>query len=170
MALHVQSPPMEFLVEFVNTWAEAVHHDPAPTQGRTYPSLAAFLDRHGTPSVPAVSNADLVSAADEAYLIFAAPPEHRLAAANRVLRMAKLEPILSEEAGSWWIADEDLAISALVGSSLLRYAQVDQTLSRLGTCTATGCRDAYIDASQARTRRFCGERCQTRAKAQRRRS
>ena len=36
-------------------------------------------------------------------------------------------------------------------------------LDRLGICAAAGCRNAFVDTSTNRSRRYCSDRCATRA-------
>lgn len=170
MPVVVHSPPIEFLSEFVNTWAESVHHDPAPPAGRTYVAWRTFSERFGLPLASPAADPALAAIADQAYLVFAAPMEERLELANEYIAAANLRPVLRSTPGLWWMADEASTIEALAAAALLRHARSDLTLARLGVCTAHRCRDAYIDLSQGATRRFCSERCQTRAKARRRRS
>ncbi|MGD9693981.1 MAG: CGNR zinc finger domain-containing protein [Acidimicrobiia bacterium] len=169
MPMVVQSPPIEFLSEFVNTWAESVYHDPAPAAGRSFPAWPTFSERFGIPCAASASDPALARIAGQAYLVFAAPIEERLHRANECVTAAHLRPVLRSAPGLWWVADEALRIEALAAAALLQHARSDPTLARLGVCTAHRCRDAYIDLSQGATRRFCSERCQTRAKARRRR-
>ncbi|MGH1488842.1 MAG: CGNR zinc finger domain-containing protein [Acidimicrobiales bacterium] len=164
----VQSPPIEFLVDLVNHWAEAVHHKPAPVEGRDYPPPKVFAERYGIRLDEPIPNVDLVSVADDYYSVFTAAPPDRLVCANDLLPSAKLSPVL-QDVGLAWKSGQDSLARALAASSLLLYAQSDPSLARFGVCTAHRCRDAYLDGSQGRTRRFCTERCQTRAKARRRR-
>ncbi len=170
MAVLVQSPPMEFVTELVNGWAEAVHHDPAPTGGRAYPPMKRLVERYGVRFEATADHAELASIAGRAYSIFNAPTAERLVVADGFVADADLRPTLHDAAGLWWTVDPARLAVAHVASAFLLHARSDPLLKRLGTCTAHRCRDAYIDTSQGRTRRFCGERCQTRAKARRRRA
>ena len=163
MVVVVQSPPIEFLSEFVNSWAEAVHHDPAPEGGRLCGSGETFVERFGVRLAASVSDGALAVIADTAYLVFAAPAKDRLDLANEFIAAAKLQPVLRNDSGLWWASGRDSTIGAQAAAALLLHARSDPALGRLGVCTAHRCRDAYADSSQGATRRFCSERCQTRA-------
>lgn len=45
----------------------------------------------------------------------------------------------------------------------LAFQLTDLGVDRLGVCEATPCRNAYIDTSTNRSRRYCSDRCATRA-------
>ena len=53
----------------------------------------------------------------------------------------------------------------LVGESLLGLAKLvcDLGPRRLGVCSATRCADVFVDTSPNRSRRYCSERCSSRA-------
>ncbi len=53
----------------------------------------------------------------------------------------------------------------LVGESLLGLATLvcDLGPSRLGTCAATPCTNVYVDTSPNQSRRYCSDRCSSRA-------
>ena len=53
----------------------------------------------------------------------------------------------------------------LVGESLLGLANLvcDLGTARLGTCAAAPCTNAYVDTSPNSSRRYCSERCSSRA-------
>jgi predicted RNA-binding Zn ribbon-like protein len=53
----------------------------------------------------------------------------------------------------------------LVGESLLGLATLvcDLGPSRLGVCAAAGCRNVYVDTSPNHSRRYCSDRCSSRA-------
>lgn len=45
----------------------------------------------------------------------------------------------------------------------LAFHLTDLGVDRLGICQATPCRNAYLDTSTNRSRRYCSDRCATRA-------
>ena len=53
----------------------------------------------------------------------------------------------------------------LVGESLLGLATLvcDLGPTRLGVCSASGCRNVYVDTSPNHSRRYCSDRCSSRA-------
>lgn len=55
---------------------------------------------------------------------------------------------------------EEYAAGAVMG---LTMAFLDLGPDRFGTCSATGCRKVFLDTSRNRSRRYCSERCATRA-------
>lgn len=52
---------------------------------------------------------------------------------------------------------------AAVASMGLAVQATDLGIGRLGICQAAPCRNAYVDTSTNRSRRYCSERCATRA-------
>jgi predicted RNA-binding Zn ribbon-like protein len=57
------------------------------------------------------------------------------------------------------VADE-YAAGAVMG---LTMAFLDLGPERFGTCSADGCRSVFLDTSRNRSRRYCSDRCATRA-------
>lgn len=57
-------------------------------------------------------------------------------------------------------ATASYAATACMG---LAFQLTDLGVDRLGICQATACRNAYIDTSTNRSRRYCSDRCATRA-------
>jgi predicted RNA-binding Zn ribbon-like protein len=53
----------------------------------------------------------------------------------------------------------------LIGESLMGLAHLvcDLGPSRLGVCSAKGCTDVYVDTSPNKSRRYCSDRCSSRA-------
>lgn len=61
--------------------------------------------------------------------------------------------------------DNASAAELLVGESLLGLATLvcDLGPDRLGVCSATPCNNVFVDTSPNRSRRYCSERCSSRA-------
>jgi predicted RNA-binding Zn ribbon-like protein len=87
---------------------------------------------------------------------------------NALLTRHPVHPQISRHDGQRWhlhlteggrLSDE-YAAGAIMGlTTLVTALGVD----RLGTCQAAPCRRAYIDTSTNRSRRYCSERCASRA-------
>lgn len=96
--------------------------------------------------------------------------EHAVVALlNELLARHPVTPrIAGHEPGSWHmhVADgsssvaELLAAESLMGLSTL---VCDLGPSRLGVCDAAPCDDVYVDTSPNRSRRYCSDRCSSRA-------
>ena len=170
MAYIVESPAIGFVVDLVNGWANAVRHDVPGPDGPLFPDRSALQQRWGV-ALPPVGDNAVADWADRAYDVFAAAAEHRVTAANRLLDSLNLQPALGVDGLRWRCADRDATVGALLAAGLIRYATLgDPTLAHLGTCAGVRCRDAYVDHSQGRTRRYCSTRCQDRTKTHRRRA
>nr|WP_246377355.1 CGNR zinc finger domain-containing protein [Nocardioides ginsengisegetis] len=64
------------------------------------------------------------------------------------------------------VATESASVAELlVGESLLGLATLvcDLGPSRLGVCSATPCTNVYVDTSPNQSRRYCSDRCSSRA-------
>ncbi len=169
MARIVESPPIGFVVDLVNGWANVVRHDDPGPDGPLFPDRPALGTRWGV-DLGSVDDLAVARWADRAYDVFAAAAEHRVAVANRLLDTVDLQPVLGVDGLRWRYSHDDGAVGALLAAGLLRYATSgDPTLAQLGTCAGVRCRDAYVDHSQGRTRRYCSTRCQDRTKTYRRR-
>lgn len=168
MAQIVSGPPIGFVIDVVNGWADTVRHDPPGPHGPSYPDRAELNARWAV-QLPSGDDATIAGWADRAYAVFAAPAPDRLPLANQFLESLDLQPVLSERGLSWRLQDHDHP-GALLATGLIRYAnEVDPALTTLGTCTGLRCRDAFADHSQGHTRRYCSTRCQNRTKTYRRR-
>lgn len=166
----VQSPPIGFVVAVVNGWALTVRHDDPGPGGLVFPDRAALVQRWGA-ILPPVDDAALAAWADRVYNVFAARAHHRVAALNGLLSTLDLQPVLGGDGLRWRCPAGDALIGALLATGLLRHAiDGDTKLDDLGTCAGVRCRDAYVDHSQGRSRRYCSTRCQNRTKARRRRT
>jgi predicted RNA-binding Zn ribbon-like protein len=87
---------------------------------------------------------------------------------NALLVQHPVHPEFSRHDGQPWhlhltqgggVADRYAADSAMGLSMLLAQLGTD----RLGVCAAASCQRVFIDASTNRSRRYCGERCASRA-------
>jgi predicted RNA-binding Zn ribbon-like protein len=122
------------------------------------------------------SEADLAPLADlRAALrsVFEAAAEGRTAdmvrTLNALLERHRPGPSISGHDDSDWhlhiaptegpVADE-YAAGAVMG---LTTAFLDLGADRFGTCAADGCERVFLDTSRNRSRRYCSERCATRA-------
>jgi predicted RNA-binding Zn ribbon-like protein len=88
---------------------------------------------------------------------------------NRLLAEHRAQPSISGHDDSDWhlhVADADGAVfdefapGAVMG---LAMAFLDLGAERFGTCADTRCRGVFLDTSRNRSRRYCSDRCATRA-------
>ncbi|MEV7548074.1 CGNR zinc finger domain-containing protein [Amycolatopsis sp. NPDC089917] len=99
--------------------------------------------------------------------------EHDQAAAllNRMLTDSKARPYLHRHGEQSWhlhfhSPDADFVQRWAAGLAVSVAAALgDDTPHRVGLCAAPRCDQAYLDASQAQIKRFCGLSCQNRVKA-----
>lgn len=78
--------------------------------------------------------------------------------------------VLDDETGrpDWHMHLADQAVNAAAGYSAmacmgLAFQLTALGVDRLGVCEAAPCRNAYVDTSTNRSRRYCSDRCATRA-------
>ncbi|HEY3681619.1 MAG TPA: CGNR zinc finger domain-containing protein [Streptosporangiaceae bacterium] len=100
----------------------------------------------------------------------AADGDHRTAVErlNTLLTAYPIRPQVTGHDGHPWhlhlAADgsvtEQVGAAAAMGLATLVAAE---GLERLGRCAAAGCARVYLDTSSNRSRRYCGERCASRA-------
>lgn len=152
---------MRGLVEFVNEYADPPRAV-ADEQGMPYPKIAGIA---GMPNDLAdVPLDELVSAANEAYRVFAgAPNGHALETLNRILRSAAPSPIATEHGTRWSVRNPRHVLPGAVAICLLEWLAAHGQ-HRLGLCHAAKCTDVYADASPAGSRRFCSPTCLNRHK------
>ncbi len=104
--------------------------------------------------------------------VFAAAARHdeedAVALLNALLTRHPVHPQISRHDGQRWhlhlteggrLSDE-YAAGAIMGLTAL---VTELGVDRLGTCQAPPCRRAYLDTSSNRSRRYCSERCASRA-------
>jgi predicted RNA-binding Zn ribbon-like protein len=99
----------------------------------------------------------------------AAAPELAVGLLNELLSRHPLRPWISDhEPGRLHLHVAPTSSSVaetVVAESLLGLATVccDLGVTRLGVCQASGCTRAYLDVSPNGSRRYCSERCSSRA-------
>lgn len=87
---------------------------------------------------------------------------------NALMRAHPVHPQISGHDDSDWhlhltesgCAAEQYAAGAVTGLAVL---VTTLGVDRLGTCDGSGCRDVYVDVSRNRSRRYCSDRCASRA-------
>jgi predicted RNA-binding Zn ribbon-like protein len=88
---------------------------------------------------------------------------------NALLAESVIRPQISDHDGSGWhlhIFEEAPSVSTAYAAAAIMGISVQVTemgLDRLGLCRATGCRRAFVDTTTNRSRRYCSERCASRA-------
>lgn len=152
---------MRGLVEFVNEYADRPRAV-ADEQDMPYPEIA------GIASVPddlaAMPLRLLVTAANEAYRVFAAAPQGRaLETLNSTLRSTTPFPLATEDGVGWSVRNPRHVLLGAVAICLLDWCAAHGQ-RRLGLCHGAKCTDVYADASPAGSRRFCSPTCLNRHK------
>ena len=125
------------------------------------------------PRAAATDLVPLVALRTELRAVFDAAHEGRsadmVARLNRLLAQHRPRPSISGHDDSDWhlhVADTDgsmfdeFAPGAVMG---LAMAFLDLGPERFGTCADPRCRGVYVDTSRNRSRRYCSDRCATRA-------
>jgi predicted RNA-binding Zn ribbon-like protein len=88
---------------------------------------------------------------------------------NELLGDYPVSPVVTGHGGAAWhlhlaeSAGTATALLAATGSMGLAVYLTVNGLDRLGICQAPPCRNAYLDTSTNRSRRYCSDRCATRA-------
>jgi len=87
---------------------------------------------------------------------------------NALLAKHPVTPYVAGPAGSWHlhVADRQSSVAQLlVAESLMGLAILacDYGPARLGVCASDSCDQAYVDTSPNRSRRYCSDRCSSRA-------
>lgn len=88
---------------------------------------------------------------------------------NALLERHRPRPSISGHDDADWhlhiaSADGPVADEYAAGAAMgLTMAFLDLGADRFGTCAAAGCRGVFLDTSRNRSRRYCSERCATRA-------
>jgi predicted RNA-binding Zn ribbon-like protein len=153
------------LVDLVNGWGTVPRREGGD---RERPSLAGFAERHAVPAaLPArLTHRALDRAADQLYPVFAATgAAERARLVTALLQTSGVRPGLAGEGErcrpQWLVARRQDALLA-AGAVALRAQLGEHDPARVGTCAATGCADAFVDASPGAHRRFCSVTCQNR--------
>lgn len=104
---------------------------------------------------------------EELYAVFAcadAGKEHEAVdLLNALLIRYPVHPQISGHDGQHWhlhLSEGGEAAGAVMGLAAL---VTDLGVDRLGLCSAASCERAFIDTSSNRSRRYCSERCASRA-------
>ncbi len=98
-----------------------------------------------------------------------ADPEEVVSLVNGLLAKYPVSPyIAGHDSESWHlhVAERGSSVSALVTAECimgLAMLIVDFGPTRLGTCSAAGCRNVFVDTSPNTSRRYCSDRCSSRA-------
>jgi hypothetical protein len=168
---------MEQLLLLVNEWGD-IPRERAGNRLSPYPALETFLDEwpEGWGLFGGARSQDLVAVANRAYELFAAKSGGELAELlTHLLADARIG--CSWEARDWavhevWSTDihqltqhPDRAMLAAVALTLVEHVRAHPDGSRLGTCNANACADAFVDHSPAGLRRYCSVPCQNRQRA-----
>ncbi|WP_244929990.1 CGNR zinc finger domain-containing protein [Nocardioides sp. W7] len=95
-------------------------------------------------------------------------PQAVVAILNELMVRYPVTPRISDHSGvlHLHVAARTASLAELLaGEALLGLAALvcDLGPSRLGTCAATPCTDVFVDASPNASRRYCSERCSSRA-------
>lgn len=161
----VRPASVEFVIEVVNAWSPTVRataEDHSP-----HPHLEDLCAAHGVESHHPISDDTIAVLAEAAHHVFAATTSPIEVLGDLVARLDARAAIDGE--GMGWQVPAARWLRGAVLAGLVDYARTDPRLDRLGTCTAHRCADAYVDATQAATKKYCSSTCQTRAKAATRR-
>jgi len=158
----VQPAPLALVVAVVNGWSDRARRE-AGERG-PYPDLEALCAAHGW-QAPAPHDEHLVALADRLHPVFAeASADDRRSALNQAIRALAPTPQHAAQGPVWRGFDTGRRLEAGLLFALAEHARDDHDLVRLGACAADRCVDAYLDTSQAATRRFCSLTCQNRAR------
>jgi predicted RNA-binding Zn ribbon-like protein len=88
---------------------------------------------------------------------------------NSLMKQYPIRPVVTDHDGASWhlhLAEGAPTIAAVYGAKAAMGLAVQATelgFDRLGVCQAGPCREVYIDTSTNRSRRYCSDRCATRA-------
>ena len=88
---------------------------------------------------------------------------------NELLARHPVTPMISDHDPAhlhMHVANRSASVAELlVGEALMGLANLvcDLGATRLGTCTASPCDNVYVDTSPNRSRRYCSDRCSSRA-------
>lgn len=163
LMLDVQPAPLALVVDVVNGWSHRVRRESGEMED-PYPDQAALCGGHGW-TAPVIPDDRLIALADRLHPVFAgASADERRGALNLAVRDLAPLPQQSAHGPVWSGITGDRHLEAGLLFALLEHGRDDVDLVRLGACDAHRCVDAYIDTSQAGTRRFCSLTCQNRAR------
>lgn len=101
--------------------------------------------------------------------LFGAPDTEVVSQLNTLLRRHPVSPFISGHDAQDWhlhVAERSSSVSdTLAAETLMGMAVIvcDLGADRFGTCAATGCDGVFVDTSPNRSRRYCSDRCSSRA-------
>ena len=165
---HYSDQTVEFAVELVNT------DELTGDEIGTLDELMSFLTRYEsllpTDAQPATEKdlKKLHKLRDDLRAIFTAPDvETAVSQLNRVLEKYSATPRVSMHDGQPHLHYEplDAPIASRVGAITamgLASVIVEHGISRFGTCSASNCRDVFVDTTRNRSRVHCCHNCSTR--------
>lgn len=131
----------------------------------------SFLMRYGIKGTAKIEEADVENIKryrERIRQVFAVDEEMAISLLNELLQESATTPQVTDHDGLGWHMHysnlnaplfQRVASAAAMGLALLIS---EQGFDRLGTCTAAGCSDVFVDTSRNRSRRFCNELCSTR--------
>lgn len=98
----------------------------------------------------------------------AGEPRRAVDRLNALLTTYPIRPQVTGHDGSPWhlhLAADGTPAEQLGAAAAMGLAQfvAEQGIDRLGQCAADGCDRVFLDTSTNRSRRYCGERCASRA-------
>ena len=88
---------------------------------------------------------------------------------NSLMKQYPIRPVVTDHDGAAWhlhLAEGAPTVAAVYGAKAAMGLAVQATelgFDRLGVCQAAPCREVFIDTSTNRSRRYCSDRCATRA-------
>jgi predicted RNA-binding Zn ribbon-like protein len=93
---------------------------------------------------------------------------HAVDLLNQLLVKYPIRPLITNHEGSGWhlhLAEGASAAAAFSARACVGLAMqaTEVGVDRLGVCQAVPCREVFIDTSTNRSRRYCSDRCATRA-------
>lgn len=162
----------ELAVRLVNTGDPSRPEEDALTDLR---GLLALIGPDGTWSaVPAVSDLPALRTL-RAHLraVFesaaAGAQDRAVAQLNTLLDGSVVRPQISGHEGLGWhlhVVDQPAGLAQAYRAAAvmgLTIQLIEVGVDRLGVCQASNCRNVFIDTSTNRSRRYCSDRCATRA-------
>jgi predicted RNA-binding Zn ribbon-like protein len=165
---HYSDPPVELAVDLVNT--DELDGDEIATPSELDAFLAHYQAVLPAEMAPATEK-DLKKVhrlRDELRAIFTAPDvETAVSGVNGILKKNDAtprvslhdgEPHLHYEPTNATMASRIGAIAAMALAGVI----VEDGISRFGTCSASNCRDVFVDTTRNRSRVHCCHNCSTR--------
>ena len=156
-------------VQLVNTADPYRHRDTLTTCEQAKELLAP----EGKCRVTNADVAELRAIRDRLREVFDAAETNRVPRAvqvlNSLMKQYPIRPVVTDHDGSHYhlhLAEGAPNIAAVYGAKAAMGLAVQATelgFDRLGVCQAAPCREVFIDTSTNRSRRYCSDRCATRA-------